>query len=90
MYISSINVFGFQFSYKPLLICSTSVVVTHECICYCKKVWDAMGQIPSCFEPHYDSKAKCKVFIIKISFSFIIMQTKLIFILKALHFASLS
>ena len=23
---------------------------------------------PSCFEPHYESEAKCKVFIMKISF----------------------
>ena len=23
---------------------------------------------PSCFEPHYDSEAKCKVIILKISF----------------------
>ena len=32
---------------------------------------------PSCFEPHYESEAKCKVFVMKISFH---MQTKLIFI----------
>ena len=23
---------------------------------------------PSCFEPHYESKTKCKVFVVKISF----------------------
>ena len=26
------------------------------------------GPFPSCIEPHYESKAKCKVFIVKISF----------------------
>ena len=26
------------------------------------------GPFPSCFEPHYESEAKCKVFIMKISF----------------------
>ena len=24
--------------------------------------------VPNCFEPHYESEAKCKVFIVKISF----------------------
>ena len=42
---------------------------------------------PSCFEPRCKSEAKCRVFIMKISF--IHMQTKLIFIWKTLHLTSL-
>ena len=42
----------------------------------------------SCFEPHYESEAMCKVLLWKSVF--IHMQTKLIFIRKALHLVSLS
>ena len=29
---------------------------------------DKNRPFPSCFEPHYESEAKCKVFVLKISF----------------------
>ena len=34
---------------------------------------------PSCFEPHYESEAKCKVFVMKISFNSYANKTKFLY-----------
>ena len=43
---------------------------------------------PSCFEPHYESEAKCKVFVMKISF--LSNANKTNFHMKSFALASLS
>ena len=59
------------------------------CLCLFLGVWSNRS-FPSCFEHHYENEAKCIVFYLIWKLVFIHMQTKLIFIWKALHLTSLS
>ena len=49
-------------NYQTILNC------VHACKQMPKKLTTDNRPFPSCFEPHYESEVKCKVFVMKISF----------------------